>query len=48
MATGAACWYRVGEPTVSLRWVLLRDPHGQFKPQALLCTDLTVAPTQLI
>ena len=22
-----------------LRWVLLRDPEGQFDPQALLCTD---------
>jgi hypothetical protein len=48
VATGTAIWYRVGEPPVSLRWVLLRDPHAQFKPQALLCTDPTVAPTQLI
>ena len=48
VATGTAIWYRAGLPTVSLRWVLLRDPTGQFKPQALLCTDPTVAPAQLI
>ena len=29
---------------VALRWVLLRDPAGQFDPQALLSTDPTVAP----
>ena len=47
-ATGTAVWYHRGLPTVSLRWVLLRDPHAQFDPQALLCTDPTVAPTQII
>jgi hypothetical protein len=29
-------------------WVLLRDPHGQFNPQALRCTDPTVSPSQSI
>ena len=48
VATGTATWYRAGLPTVSLRWVLLRDPTGAFKPQALLCTDPAVTPAQLI
>src|SRR3954469_17234588 len=48
VATGTAVWYHPGAPTVPLRWVLLRDPAGQFEPQALLSTDLTVAPTQII
>ena len=26
------------------RWVLIRDPLGRFEAQALLCTDLAVAP----
>jgi hypothetical protein len=26
--------------------VLVRDPHGEFAPQALLCTDVTVDPVQ--
>jgi hypothetical protein len=48
VATGTAVWYHPGEPTVSLRWVLLRDPTGQFEPQALLSTDPRVAPAQII
>jgi hypothetical protein len=32
----------------SIRWVLLRDPRGEFDPQALLCTDPGRAPLQII
>jgi hypothetical protein len=31
-----------------VRWVLIRDPHGTFDTQALLCTDLNVAPEQIL
>jgi hypothetical protein len=31
-----------------MRWVLIRDPKGEFKPQALLCTDLEIAPDQIV
>ena len=31
-----------------LRWVLIRDPQGRFATQALLCTDLAVAPAQIL
>jgi hypothetical protein len=48
MATGTAVWYHGGMPTVPLRWVLIRDPAGEFEPQALLCTDQTVAAPQII
>ena len=48
VATGTAVWYHAGQPPVGLRWVLLRDPAGQFEPQALLSTDPTVAPAQII
>ena len=48
VATGTAVWYHPGEPTVPLRWVLLRSPAGQFEPQALLSTDPSVPPTQII
>jgi hypothetical protein len=33
---------------VPIRWVLVRDPGGKFKPQAFLCTDETVDPTQIL
>jgi hypothetical protein len=47
-ATGTALWYHPGAPTVALRWVLLRDPTGQFEPQALLSTDPSVLPAQVV
>ncbi len=31
-----------------IRWVLLRDPDGDFEPQALLCTDLNRNPHDII
>ncbi len=48
VATGTSIWYHVGKPIVPLRWVLIRDPFKQFAPQALLCTDLTVTPQQIV
>ena len=43
-----AVWYRSGKPPVPLRWVLVRDPQGEFATQALLCTDLAVEPAQIL
>jgi hypothetical protein len=48
IASGTAVWYHSGMPIVPHRWVLIRDPKGTFKPQALLCTDLTVKPEQIL
>jgi DDE superfamily endonuclease len=43
-----AVWYHGGLPPVPIRWVLVRDPDGRFDPQALLCTDLTTEPAQVL
>lgn len=43
-----AVWYHGGLPPVLIRWVLIRDPAGEFDPQALLCTDLTADPAQIL
>src|SRR4051794_17918020 len=48
VASATAVWYHTGLPPVPLRWVLIRDPRGEFAPQALLCTDLTVEPAQIL
>ena len=40
-------WYHSGLPVVPIRWVLIRDPLGEFEPQALLSTD-QAAPAQQI
>ena len=47
-ATGTALWYHSGQPTVSLRWLLLRDPSGGREPQALLGTDPKWTPTAIL
>src|SRR6266705_2537024 len=39
IATGTALWYQSPVPPVAIRWVLIRDPQGQYEPLALLCTD---------
>jgi DDE superfamily endonuclease len=48
VVTGSGVWYHSGLPTVPIRWVLIRDPNGKFAPQALLCTDPTVEPVQIL
>jgi hypothetical protein len=48
LATGTAVWYRIASPVVPIRWVLIRDPQQQFRPQALLCTATQVAPWQIV
>lgn len=48
IASQTAVWYHSGLPPVPVRWVLVRDPEGKFQTQALLCTDLTAEPAQII
>ena len=48
IATDTAVWYHTGKPPVAIRWVLIRDPHERFKPQALLSTDLEHTPEQML
>jgi hypothetical protein len=48
LASAPAVWYHSGMPALSIRWVLVRDPQEEFEPQALLCTELTVDPIQIL
>jgi hypothetical protein len=48
VATATAVWYHGGLPPVALRWVLVRDPAGEFDAQALLCTDLALSAPQIV
>ena len=48
IASATAVWYSTGLFAVPIRWVLIRDPEGAFKPQALLCTDLDADPEQIV
>ena len=48
LASGTAVWYHNGMPVVPIRWVLIRDPLGEFEPQALLSTDQAAAAPQIV
>ena len=48
LTSQTAVWYRSSKPAVTIRWVLVRDPEGAFDPQALLCTDPSANPTQIL
>jgi len=48
VATDTAVWYHTGKPPVAIRWILIRDPHERFKPQALLSTNLDYTPEQIL
>ena len=41
-------WYSEGFVAVPVLCVLVRDPQGQFKTQALLCTDLRADPQKIL
>jgi hypothetical protein len=46
--SATAVWYSTGLPAVPIRWVLVRDPQGEFATQALLCTDLGAGTEQIL
>jgi DDE superfamily endonuclease len=48
IASETAVWYSTGLFAAPVRWVLIRDPEGGFKTQALLCTDLRADPQKIV
>jgi hypothetical protein len=48
IVSDTAVWFHTGLPPLPIRWVLIQDPKGVFDPQALLCTDLTIKPEQMV
>lgn len=47
IVSGTAVWYHSGLPPVPIRWLLVKEPNGQFPSQALLSTDQTITPQQM-
>jgi hypothetical protein len=48
VAPESAVWSHSGKPPRRLRWVLIRDPHQGFEPQALWSTHLDHTPEQIL
>lgn len=47
LASDTAVWFHYGKPAVPIRWVLIRDPLGEYETICLLCTDVTYAAKQI-
>lgn len=48
IASGTAVWFHSGKTPVPMRWVLIRDPLGEYDPVALLCTDPQQTPLTIV
>ena len=48
IVSDTAVWYHSGLPPVPIRWLLVKEPNGRFPPQALLSTDPTITPQQML
>ena len=48
LGSQTAHWYSWGRPPEPIRWVLIQDPLGQLQTQALLCTETSVDPIQVV
>ena len=43
-----ALLYQPGKGTVTIAWVLVRDPKGKLRDESFYTTDLTMAPEEII
>jgi DDE superfamily endonuclease len=48
VTSGTAVWYRIGQPVLPVRWVLVRDPRGHLDPRAYVSTCLSDRPRDLV
>jgi hypothetical protein len=48
IVTGTSLWYTPSFTPLPIRWVLVRDPDGKFKPTAFVCTDLQATAEQIL
>lgn len=48
ITSATAVWYHSGKPPLPIRWVLVRDPQGEYETVARLSTDLDLCPEQIV
>jgi hypothetical protein len=46
--TESCLWYKSGFAPVEIRWVLVRDPEGEFEAQAFVSTAVSHRPEQIL
>ena len=48
LTSTSAVWFHVGKLPLPIRWVLIRDPQGDYAPVGLLCTDPACEPLSIV
>jgi hypothetical protein len=48
LTSGWAQWYRIGQPLLAIRWVIVRDPMSKLSPRAYFSTRQVDAPRQIV
>lgn len=48
LCTGTSLWYSPQQPMVHIRWVIIRDPNGQYESRTLLCTDINIEASTIV
>jgi hypothetical protein len=48
ITSACAVWYHAGKVSLPIRWVLVRDPEGDYAPLALLATDVSAQPLSIV
>lgn len=48
VVSSISLWHTSGFDPLPIRWVLVRDPSGKYKPTAFFCTDVLVTPLQIL
>lgn len=48
VTSGTAVWYRIGQPVLPIRWVLVRDPKGRLDPRAYFSTCIHDGPRAVV
>jgi len=48
ITSDCAVWFHAGKPPLPIRWVLVRDPQGEYDSVGMLCTDPTADPLAIV
>jgi len=48
VTSGCAQWYRIGQPLLPVRWVIVRDPQGKLAPRVYFSTRQSDTPRQIV
>lgn len=48
ITSGKCLWFHVGKEAVPIRWVIVRDPAGEFDTQAVLGTNQEAEPKKIV